>query len=92
MTPNIDGAITDRELAHIRHSIAELRDDFRQHVADDKEALERIGQKLDEFQKLLYDRLEAIHRMYAQRLPVWATIVISILTAAIGVLSGMLAR
>lgn len=59
----------------INEKVTRLREDFDKHVDDNEKQFNEIGQKLD-----------SIIEKYANRLPTWATLFISVLTAILGML------
>lgn len=64
----------------INEKVNRLREDFDKHVDDNEKQFSEIGQKLD-----------SIIKEYANRLPVWATLFISVLTALLGMLATLAA-
>lgn len=64
----------------LNEKVNRLREDFDKHVDDNEKQFSEIGQKLD-----------SIIKEYANRLPVWATLFISFLTAILGALISLIA-
>ncbi len=51
---------------------------------------EKLEERHDKLAERVFAKLDALEKSLVARLPVWATILISILTAIIGVLAGMI--
>jgi len=57
-----------------------------------RERHEKLEKRHDELAIRVFEKLEDLERGLVSRLPVWATILISILTAVIGILAGALMK
>lgn len=64
----------------INEKVNRLREDFDKHVEDNEKEFSDIGKKLD-----------SIIKEYANRPPVWTTLMISVLTAILGMLATLVA-
>ncbi|HCC85670.1 MAG TPA: hypothetical protein DEQ06_03570 [Porphyromonadaceae bacterium] len=64
----------------INEKVNRLREDFDKHVEDNEKEFSDIGKKLD-----------SIIKEYANRPPVWTTLMISVLTAILGILATLVA-
>jgi len=54
--------------------------------------VDKVETRHDELAKRVFQKLDALEDKLVSRLPVWATILLSILTAMVGILAGIATR
>lgn len=78
-----DDAVTQKDLEHTQQAINVLREDFRTHVGRNDETLDKIWNKLDEVQTQIWKGFDNIQKQVMNRLPLWATFLITGLFSAV---------
>lgn len=59
-----------------------------QYNKETRERQEKLEKRHDDLAIRVFEKLDGLERSLVARLPVWATILISLLTMAVGILAG----
>lgn len=63
-----------------------------QYNKETRDKVEKLEERHDKHAERVFQKLEALEEKLMARLPIWATLLISLLTAAIGILAGVVAK
>ena len=68
--------------------MAETIGECHQYNIETRERHEKLEKRHDDLAIRVFEKLDSLEKSLVARLPVWATILISLLTMAVGILAG----